>query len=585
MGALRRFGSGVACALASVLATLALSATAQAGPYPGIPDPGGDQNASVPVPPSNGKFLGFHESATGMIAHGWTPEQIAEVVAGAGANLLRFTFDWWNAEPRRDEWDENYWGQYQRLYKALISRGVRPLIGLNSTPPWARHTIYQACGRQRGCEYPPAEYMDPEWAEFAAEVARRFPQAAGIEIWNEPNLQGFWRPNPNPWRYAQMVVAAYDAIKAVNPNMRVVVGALAPTQTTERDILGGIVKMPMRTFLDAAYAANPSIKGHFDALSFHTVIQRLEYGAETEWAKFWHDVREIRDKWGDQDKPIWLTETGITTDGPEQVNELWQAIGLFLQYRRVMTMPDAEAIVIHTLADRIELPVGDLNRGYGVIRSWQPWQPKIAYCAFAGRVPGGTPYGGCPRYTDPVDPNPDPDPGDPGGPGDPGDPGNPGEPGDPGNPGEPGEPGGPGEPGNPGDPGNPGGPGGPGGDGPAGEFPRCDLKLMRLGAKLAQGPSGKRSSAKRRYQREARRCVPAQRRIAKLKAKRRETPSGARRVRITNRIRTIRILSRACRNKLRWLQRTAAGASPDVVERKLARHRDLRRSCTGRRPR
>ena len=563
--------------LVGVLALLAAAPAHGAGPFPGIPDPGGDQDAPVPVPPPAGKFLGFHESATGLESHGWTPEQVAEVVAGAGANLLRFTIDWWNAEPERDRWDENYWGRYQRLYDALISRGVRPLIGLSSTPPWARHAVYQLCGRQRGCEYPPAEHMDREWAEFAAEVARRFPQAAGIEIWNEPNLQGFWRPNPNPWRYAQMVVAAYDAIKAVNPGVRVIVGALAPTQTTERDILGGIVKMPMRTFLDAAYAASPSIKGHFDALSFHTVIQRLEYGAETEWAKFWHDVREIRDKWGDQDKPIWLTETGLTTEGPEAVSDLWQAIGLFLQYRRVMTMPDAEAIVIHTLGDRIEVPAGDLNRGYGVIRSWSPWQPKLAYCAFAGRVPDRTPYGGCPRYTD--GPAPGPGPGGPGTPGEPGEPGGPGGPDNPDNPGEPGGPGGAGAPG------GPGGPGAPGGGGPGGEFPRCDVRLVRLGAKLAAAAPGERPALRRRYQREARRCVPAQRRIAKLKAKRREASSGARRVRITNRIRTVRILSRACRSRLRWLQRTAAGASPAVVERKLARHRDLRRTCTGRRPR
>ncbi len=547
MGASRRFGRAVAFAIASALAALALAAHANAGPYPGAPDPGGNENAAVPVPPPQGKFLGVHESTAEQPTHGWSANQLAQVAAGGGANLLRFTLDWWNVEPSRDHWDENWWARYQRLYDALIARGIRPLITIASTPPWARNPIYAACGKRRGCEYPPAEWMDEEWAEFAGEVARRFPNSAAIEIWNEPNLKGFFKPNPNPWRYAQMVRAAYYGIKIANPSMKVVVGALAPTQTTEGDLLNGIVKMPLRTFLDAAYGANPSIKGHFDALSFHSVIQRLEYGAESEWAKFWWDVRSIRDKWGDADKPIWLTETGLTTEGAERVNELEQAVGLFRQYRRVMTMPDAEAIVIHTLADRVELPAGDFNRGYGLIRSWQPWAPKLAFCAFAGRVPGGTPFGGCPRYTD--------DPGDPDGPGIPDDPGGPGDPGD------------------PGDPGGPGGPGTPA---------SCDKKLMRLGGMLATMAAGQKAAAKRRHRIFTRRCVPAERRVAKLKRKRRQLSAPAKRARVNERIKAIRSRSRNCRKRLRTLQRTAVGAKPVVAARKLERHHKVRVGCTGR---
>lgn len=66
--------------------------------------------------------------------------------------------------------------------------------------------------------------MYGEWQEFLEEVARRFPQAAAIEIWNEPNLSGFWKPEPQPERYAGLVASAYEAIKAADPGIQVIAG-------------------------------------------------------------------------------------------------------------------------------------------------------------------------------------------------------------------------------------------------------------------------------------------------------------------------------------------------------------------------
>ena len=66
--------------------------------------------------------------------------------------------------------------------------------------------------------------MYGEWQEFLEEVARRFPQAAAIEIWNEPNLSGFWKPEPQPERYARLVASAYEAIKAADPGIQVIAG-------------------------------------------------------------------------------------------------------------------------------------------------------------------------------------------------------------------------------------------------------------------------------------------------------------------------------------------------------------------------
>jgi hypothetical protein len=392
-----------------------------AQPYPGTPDPGGDPNAEISVPPPAGKFFGFHDS-TELATHGWSESEVAVVAAAAGANVHRFTLDWWNVEPRQDHWDEGWWDRYGRLYDALVERGIRPLITLAGVPMWAVNPAFALCGNRVGCDFPPARWMDDEWAEFTAEVARRFPQAAALEIWNEPNLQGFWKPTPDPWRYAELVSVAYDAIKGARPGMTVLGGALAPTQTAQYDVAGNRSHMPMKEFLDRAYQAQPGLQGHVDGISFHTVFQASDYGAGSLWAKAFADVRDVTAKHGDGGIDLWISETGLTTQGNSSVpaySEEDQAHGLLRQYRRVMQMPDARGIVVHTLGDRVEVAADDFNRGYGVIRSWSPFQPKIAYCAFAGRVDGAEPYGDCPAPVEPPPVEPS-DPGEPAPPGEPG---------------------------------------------------------------------------------------------------------------------------------------------------------------------
>ncbi len=67
------------------------------------------------------------------------------------------------------------------------------------------------------------------FANFVKEVAQRGPDA--IEVWNEQNLSRQWPAGQvNPASYVNnMLKPAYQAIKAGNPNVMVISGALAPT--------------------------------------------------------------------------------------------------------------------------------------------------------------------------------------------------------------------------------------------------------------------------------------------------------------------------------------------------------------------
>lgn len=68
----------------------------------------------------------------------------------------------------------------------------------------------------------------PEYASFLGRVAALSPDA--IEVWNEMNIDREWPTGRiSPVSYADMLGQAHSAIKAANPNVLVISGALAPT--------------------------------------------------------------------------------------------------------------------------------------------------------------------------------------------------------------------------------------------------------------------------------------------------------------------------------------------------------------------
>ncbi len=89
------------------------------------------------------------------------------------------------------------------------------------------------------------------------------------EVWNEPNLAGFWKPVADPVRYTELLKAAYLAIKQADPLATVVSGGLAPALTSGGDI-------DAREFAQAMYANGA--QGYFDALGHHRTRTRRRRG-------------------------------------------------------------------------------------------------------------------------------------------------------------------------------------------------------------------------------------------------------------------------------------------------------------------
>ena len=285
---------------------------------------------------------------------------VAAKVASLGAESQRYVVDWSVAEPAPPAPRHRYrFEAFDAMYRAAVARGVRPLIVVLNAPAWAADP-----GARPGSDgnNPPAASRIGDWAAFAGAVARRYPRALGIEVWNEPNLAEFWGDGsatvrPDPDRYAALLAAASAAVEAERPRMLVVGGALSSTATGSAE---GDLDAP--GFLRAALAAGAA--EHLDAISLHPYPGA---GGAPRTLELIAAIRAVRDGAG-ADVPLWITEVGVTTSGPGAASEREQARALVEICRAVAAQPDVGALYFHNL---IEVPGSQAGPepGFGLLQS------------------------------------------------------------------------------------------------------------------------------------------------------------------------------------------------------------------------
>jgi hypothetical protein len=124
---------------------------------------------------------------------------------------------------------------------------------------------------------PLSDQDQADFAAFAAWLARRLPTVRRFIVSNEPNLNRFWMPqfaedgtDVAAPAYEQLLARTYDALKAVDPAIEVLGGALAPRGG---DKGGGIRPTHSPTVflqdLAAAYRASGRAAPIMDALAIH----------------------------------------------------------------------------------------------------------------------------------------------------------------------------------------------------------------------------------------------------------------------------------------------------------------------------
>ena len=307
-----------------------------------------------------GTLFGYSESflaGTGEIG----------LLGRSGADFARRRLSWTEIEPAQGAFD---WSRYDALYAELLDEGIRPLWLLVDAPCWARPPD-QSCIPNAPARAPSVDHA-ADLGAFLAEATRRYPEALGIEVGNEVNDERFWVGGLNPNDYAYLLGIAADAVHAADPEMPVVASGFAPFEKP------GPNRLPWRDYVRAMINSGAAEK--VDALAFHpyppgNALQKAD-AVVAEQAGF----EDYLDAKGLGDVPVWVTEIGVTTVGPEARTPEQQAIELtgILEGLEERGTP---VVAFHRLQD--EVIAGDeLEAGFGVVAA-DGVTPKPAFCALA----------------------------------------------------------------------------------------------------------------------------------------------------------------------------------------------------------
>jgi hypothetical protein len=132
-----------------------------------------------------------------------------EMLAAAGFRFVRMDFAWGATERQRGRYD---FAAYERLLSALDRHHVRALFILDYS-----NRLYD------GGLSPHTDEGRSAFANWAAAAAVHFKGRGVIwEVWNEPNIEQFWKPKPDAEDYAKLAAATAEAIGAAAPGEPVV---------------------------------------------------------------------------------------------------------------------------------------------------------------------------------------------------------------------------------------------------------------------------------------------------------------------------------------------------------------------------
>jgi polysaccharide biosynthesis protein PslG len=304
--------------------------------------------------------------------------QYLDAVKASGATWLRVGL-YWCTVMQGGPTSYN-WAPFDRIVDLARLRGLNILGVLIYTPAWARPSGTNA-------SYPPTDLND--YASYVHAAAAHFaPHGVHTyEIWNEPNLAGFWAPAPDAARYTQLLRLAYPAIKSSDPTATVLTGGLSPGGTP--GTITSTYTNPV-TFLEQMY--KDGAHRYFDAVGWHPYSYPYGLGFYTwsAWSQMSQtspSARSVMAAYGDSGKQIWPTEMGAPTGTSSQaVTEAAQAQLVTEMYSKLKGWSWAGPGFVYNFRDKGTDP-SDREDNFGIVR-WD-YSPKPAYTAFKTAASAG----------------------------------------------------------------------------------------------------------------------------------------------------------------------------------------------------
>src|SRR5215210_7770003 len=236
------------------------------------------------------------------------------------------------------------WSIPHAVVGALASKGIPVLPVISGSPAYAALNattppVDSPAAQQHWTEFLRAMVgrYGPNGKYWTDVYPQQYPGASpqpirAWQIWNEPNLPKYFTSLSPIDDYAKLVRISHDAIGAVDPGARIILGGMP-----------GLVpdKVPSWRFLDRLYSKR--VKPYFDAVALHPYAHDLD-GQALQLRK----NRRVMKANHDGATPIWITEMGWGS-GPLQpfgINKgvtgqkrwLVKSFNLFLDHRRAWNL-------------------------------------------------------------------------------------------------------------------------------------------------------------------------------------------------------------------------------------------------------
>lgn len=202
----------------------------------------------------------------------------------------------------------------------------------------------------------PMHLHPDEWRKFVRAVVGRYHNRIKYwEIWNEED-GGFWKPAPKASEYVPLLKIAYEEIKKIDPDCRVMVGGLSSWPSS---------------YLKNMY--ENGAHGYFDAIAIH------QYGwgpDNNKKLKFkMEQFKKLMASNNDSNKEIWITESGASTNIARLLKQQPDIVlkAIYLTMKKIgRSLPDDKPLIIGA-----PVSLADPQKDFSTTRNWLPPQVKI----------------------------------------------------------------------------------------------------------------------------------------------------------------------------------------------------------------
>lgn len=300
--------------------------------------------------------------------------------------VIRVPVDWYALEPEKGMYDKKYIDEIKQRVAYAQKLGQKVIIMISQSPEWASWKTWE-----NAPAYPPRPKYYKDFANAISYLYENLLNSGDAydinsntilawEIWNEPNVLEFWRPDssiPRVWtevlipldaaqEYANMLAVTYKILKSKHEDMIILWGSLA---SADVDYLNELYKywwwsVPFDHLSIHPYAwpdnSNPETNSNYGRAQFPDQCNEDDPLTPPWCFEEWiRNVRNFLDSKWDKDVEIRLTEFWTSSDderggaGNEEMQKehMKIAINILKKWSKNQDMMKIPVAIVYRLKD------------------------------------------------------------------------------------------------------------------------------------------------------------------------------------------------------------------------------------------